>query len=367
MRSYVKRFLDFFRGGLSRESLEKILEESVDGIVLADEKGRIHYCNRSAERMLGYTQEEMIGNNVSLLMPEPHHSRHDAYIERYLRTGESRIIGVGRELTARCKDGSLVPIDVALAEVWLGRERYFCASMRSLAERKRAEAIQVKNREIEAILRTKEQLLQTISDRLKAPLVVIMAHAEKLQRAETLDDEEKRCAAELYDAARVLKGLITGVLDVVRLQGEEIQITPEAFDLLPLVQATLSAFKSAAEKKGLSLDFKLPAGQCMVRTDRQKVEQVLVNLLDNAVRFTEDGGVYVQVRKNERDVRISIRDTGKGMSFEEQQRIAEPFASGGGCGLAVSCKLARLLGGRIGVESEPGRGSTFTLLLPLLH
>ncbi|MFI5397801.1 MAG: PAS domain S-box protein [Candidatus Binatia bacterium] len=362
-----------------------ILDAAVDGILTIDERGIIESANPAAEKLFGYSMDEMIGRNVSMLMPPPFREHHDDYLTAYLRTGQRKIIGIGREVVGQRRDGTTFPLDLSVSEVVLSDRRIFTgivrdASQRKLAEEERAAALRGERRareEAEEANRAKDEFLAVISHELRTPLTPILTWA-RLLRSGKLDQEATQRALDAIDrATRSQAKLIEDLLDVSRITTGKLRLDVHPIELPQVVEAAVESVRPAAEAKGVRLEIVLDRSAGIVSGDLERLQQVVWNLLSNAIKFTSKGGrVQVRLRGVNSHVEITVSDTGQGISPQFLPHVFERFrqadctttrAHGGlGLGLAIVRHLVELHGGRVRAES-PGeeQGATFAVELPL--
>ncbi|NUB09674.1 PAS domain S-box protein [Azospirillum sp. Vi22] len=373
-----------------------IVDTAVDAIVVIDRAGTLHSFNRAAERIFGYAAEEVIGRNVSMLMPDPDRSAHDGYLERYHRTGERRIIGIGREVTGQRKDGSVFPLELSVAEWKADGEVRFTGIVRDITARRTA---------AEALLAAKEAAEQAMERALAAADEARRekTRAEKAERAKTqflaaASHDLRQPVQSLYFFAQVLgdklhghpghelvasmghsldalKLLLDGLLDVSRLDAGAVEPSVTECAVGPLLDRLAAEYGPQAEGQGLRL--RVVPTSLWARTDPMLLERILRNLIENALRYTERGGVVVGCRRGNGVLRIEVADSGVGVPEELQQAVFEEFfqignqerdrAKGLGLGLAIVKRLAGLLGHTIALRSRPGRGSVFSVELPCVR
>ncbi len=388
----------------TEERLRAILQTAVEGIITIDERGRIESMNPAAERTFGFTAAEVVGQNVNCLMPSPYREEHDGYMANYARTGQARIIGIGREVLGRRKDGSVFPLDLAVSEVRLAGRRIFTGFIRDITERKKAEA---RLAELAQTLAEKNKELETIvyvaSHDLRSPLVNIQGFSQELARAcEQLQarlgggalEAAARTAAgsgALNDGGQEIRlllreeipealdfiqagvakidGLLSGFLRYSRLGRAALRI--ERLDMNRMLAAILRSMEFQIQRAGARLDIgELP--ECW--GDATQVNQVFSNLLDNAVKYLDPkrpGVITVGGHKDGTASVFTVRDNGIGIAPEHQHKIFEIFhrlnpaaGEGEGLGLTIAQRILERQGGRIWVESEPAKGSAFFVSLP---
>jgi PAS domain S-box-containing protein len=376
--------------------LRAILESAVDAIVTIDATGRVESFNPAAERLFGYAAAEVIGRNVSVLMPEPYAAGHDRYLRRYLATGERRIIGIGREVVGRRKDGSTFPMHLSVGEAAAPDGRLFTGIIHDLTDRKRdEEALRASHRELEralADLRAKgdelnamtQQLWQAaklaavgelaagIAHELNNPLATVGLRVESIL-AQTPEGDPRRRPLEVVDQEVERMGhLVANLLSFSRRGQPRVS----TLDLREELAKTLDLVRHLLRNRGVSaaehLDPALPA----VHADRQLLRQVFLNLFTNALDAMAQGGALtVRARPgrlgDSAAVTVEVADTGTGIPPEHLPRIFEPFfttkeeGKGTGLGLAVCRRVVQEQGGVIEIESELGRGTTVRITLPV--
>ncbi len=359
----------------SGERLRAILHAAVDAIVTIEESGAIESINPAAERAFGSARDELIGRNVSVLMPSPYREEHDRYIAHYLRTGKARIIGIGREIEAQRKDGSVFPADIAVSEVRLPGRRLFTGIIRDLTERRAMEErarLRLEDAAHTARVLELGEMCSGIVHEMNQPLAAIVSFAEGCLRmvrgggAEPalIEDTLGRVAEQGIRAGEILSGL----RDLVRKD----ESRTEAFHLDATIEETLLLVDHERRRRGIRVEVEREHGLPAVSADRVQIEQILLNLLRNAfhaVEGAERRQVWMRVTRAGSDrVRLIVEDSGPGLTPELCERVFEPFyttrPSGLGIGLAISRSLAERHGGRLWAESGDGRGARFGLELP---
>lgn len=352
--------------------LRSILETAPDAIVVIDEKGTMLSFSASAERMFGYEEREVLGENVSILMPSPDRERHDGYLKRYMRTGERRIIGVGRVLTARHRDGAAFPIELSVGEARIGDQRVFTGFIRDLTERQQAE---LRVHDLQSVLahvqRVSEMgtLATSLAHELNQPLTAIANYVETARDLlKNVPDEETlavlREALDESAAQSVRAGQIVRRLRDFISRGETERRIESLHRLV--TEASALALVGAGEQE-LEVDVRLDAQADRVLVDRIQIQQVLLNLIRNAIEAMED----VQDRRllihSERGpgglIQITVADSGPGLSPEVAERLFEPFQttkqSGMGLGLSISAAIIAAHGGRIWADQSKIGGTAF--------
>jgi len=372
----ARRTADELRASHAR--LQAIVETTVDGIVTIDEQSRIESFNPAAERMFGHRASDVIGRNVSILMPEPAASEHDGYVRRYLEGGAPRIIGIGREVQGRRADGSVFPLDLAVSEARLGERRLFVGLTRDITERKRIEANLVAAKELaEKASRAKSDFLSRMSHELRTPMNAILGFAQilELNPKEPLTRTQAEYVAQICRSGWQLLTMINEVLDLARIDNGQLQLRTEPVPLAKTVGECAALVGPLAETYGVSLTVCSDVlGRFAVTADADRLKHAVLNLLSNAVKYNRPAGrVTVTASLTDRQrVRLSVADTGRGLSPDQLARVFEPFeragaerttVEGAGIGLTIAKRLVEAMGGTIGVDSEAGVGSTFWIEL----
>ncbi len=384
----------------SEARLRAILDTAVDAFIIINEQGVVESFNPAAERLFGYAPDEVIGRNVSLLMPSPYREEHDDYIRRYLTTGEKKIIGIGREVVALRKDGSVFPIDLAVGEAVVGGRRFFTGVIRDISERKRAEAaLRESNRRLEqalADLQARQEEIRTMSQQvwqatklatvgelaagiaheLNNPLATVSLRVEALLAALPADSPHRRPLEVVEGEVERMGSLVANLLQFSRRGRQQVS----TLDLREELDGTLELIRYQFRKRGVEVRRELADDVPPVHADRQQLRQVFLNLLTNAADAMPQGGTLtLRVHAAEPDdedgrdrVVVEVGDTGVGIPPENLARVTEPFFTtkgdkGTGLGLAICKRIVQEHEGTLGVESEPGRGTTVRVALPVVN
>ncbi|MBK7927583.1 MAG: PAS domain S-box protein [Bryobacterales bacterium] len=370
---------DFTERRRADRRLLGVLESAPDAIVVVDLAGLVVMVNSQAETLFGSRREHLVGKALTSLLSRDFSEQ----FAEWLRLGPVKVWPAGhREFTVFRAGGGSLPAEIAIGAVETGEGILLCATLRDVSERRLFQtALQERNLQLEEALLAKDRFLAAMSHELRTPLTAITGLTGLLlmRTAGPLQDAQVRHLERILGSSRHLKTLISDLLDLARLESGNatLQITQVGCD--ELVEEVMQELASQAEHKGLALVAGSCSGHVTVQTDRRYLRQILSNLVGNSVKYTTQGEVVVSFRKENdgrRDlVRFAVRDTGVGICAEDLTRLFSEFwraqsatgsrSEGTGIGLYLSQRLASLLGGRITVESEPGRGSTFTLSLPL--
>lgn len=367
----LKKTLEDLREREAR--ISSIVNTTVDGIITINEERIIESFNQAAERIFGYKAEEVIGHNVSILMPEPDKSKHDRHVQTYLKGGRPKVLGMSREVIGRRKNGSLFPIELSVSEADLGDRLIFTGILRDITERKKAEEELQKAKEAaESANQAKSDFLSGMSHEIRTPMNAIIGMGELMMET-PLNDEQKRYVETLVHAGENLLSIINDILDISKIEAGYLELESTEFNLQELLDKTCDIMAIRAHNKGIGLACNvLPEVSVHLIGDPGRLRQVILNLLGNAIKFTDNGEVVLEVSKQSSDtgtLLFSIRDTGIGIPEEKVNKIFEKFTQadssttrkygGTGLGLTISKRLVELMGGRIWVTSAVGAGSTF--------
>jgi PAS domain S-box-containing protein len=353
---------------------------TIDAVVTMDDEGRIESFNRAAEQTFGYAAHEVLGHNVSVLMPEPDRSAHDGFLRSYHRTGRSKIVGVGpRRVRGQRKNGSTFPIELAVSEFYMGEKRVFIGVTRDISRRVRREAeLQRAKNAAEAANRSKSTFLANMSHELRTPLNAIIGFSELLTTGYygSLNEKQREYVGDIHASGSHLVALINDFLDLSKIEAGKLELIEEAVDLVRLVEAVLRLFKERAAGGRIKLVNWTTEGSPPLYADERIAKQMLMNLLSNAVKFTPAGGqvtVSAAVDGAGR-IRLAVSDTGLGIAEEDIPKALEPYGQvgdvetrrhdGTGLGLPLVKAFAELHGGELRLESEVDVGTTVTITFP---
>ena len=361
----------------SETHLRSILATIPDAMVVIDETGHILSFSAAAERMFGYTEEEVLGENVSMLMPSPDRERHDSYLENYRGTGERKIIGIGRVTTARHRDGYTFPIELSVGEAWLDEKRIFTGFIHDITQRQNVERrLQDLQSELAHVGRVSEMasFASSLAHELNQPLTAIANYCEAARDLlgngsdrETLDtvqealDEASKESVRAGQIVRRLRNFIS--------RGETEQRVESLGRLI--TEANALALVGSREH-GIEVQVQLDPDADLVFVDRIQIQQVLTNLIRNAIDAMIDSSqksLIIRTAAEPQDyVTVTVEDTGPGISESVVAELFQPFVTSKSAGMGIGLSICRTIveshGGRIWFEERPGGGTAFHFTLP---
>ncbi len=360
----------------SEAHLRSILETVPDAMIVIDEQGRIQSFSATAERLFGYAGEEVLGHNISILMPEPYRSQHDGYMARYLTTGERRIIGIGRVVVGQRKDESTFPMELAVGEMRSNDRRYFTGFVRDLTERQKTETrLQELQSELVHMSRFTAlgEMASTLAHEINQPLTAITNYLKGCRRIlERIEGEQVPMLREAVNQAAeqaLRAGQVIRHLREFVSRGE----SERHIESLPkLVQEASALALVGAKEKGVRVSFRFDPDAPLVLADRIQIQQVLLNLIRNAIEAMQDVSrreliVATRALPDDGQVEISVEDTGPGLAPEVAAQLFQPFVTtkkhGMGVGLSICRTIVESHGGKIWAESKPGEGTAFRFTL----
>ena len=363
----------------------ELVEAATDAILEVDRTGTIRLVNQEAESLFRCSRADLIGKRIDEFVPERFRSGHAALRDSYGARPVKRPMGSGLDLWARRADGSEVPVDINLSPIQTGEAVHIMCVVRDITERKRAEEairtlnhmLEQRNREVERANQLKSEFLASMSHELRTPLNAIIGFSDLLREESggELNDKQKRYTGHIGQGARHLLALINDILDLSKIEAGQIELRMETLSATDRIEEVLTAIRPLSIDKKINLRADVFPGLEIV-ADRTHLKQILYNLLNNAVKFTPQGGEIILEADREGDVcRICIADTGIGIAHEDMDAIFESFRQvaattkgireGTGLGLAITKRLVEAHRGRIWVESQLGKGSRFFVELPL--
>ncbi|KAF0098281.1 MAG: two-component system LuxR family sensor kinase FixL [Rhodospirillaceae bacterium] len=356
--------------------LRSILQTVPDAMVIIDEQGRIESLSTTAERLFGYEADEACGRNVSLLMPSPYREQHDAYIGRYLETGERRIIGIGRIVVGQRKDGTTFPMHLTVGELRTGDRHHFTGFIRDLTDQQITEdRLKELQSEVTHMSRFTAlgEMASTLAHEINQPLTAISNYLKGSRRllermegenVEMLRDAVAKAADQALRAGQIIRRLREFVA-----RGE----SERRIESLPkLIEDASTLALVGAREHGILVTFRLDPAADLVLADRIQIQQVLVNLMRNAIEVMSEGGAVRRLdiatsAGPDEQVEVTVADTGAGLAPEVAKQLFQPFVTtkrkGMGLGLSICRTIVEAHGGKIWVDSPPGGGTIFHFTL----
>lgn len=369
----------------SRARLSAILSGALDAIISIDEEQRIRLFNEGAERIFGYSRDDVQGEPLDILVPELFREIHREHVTDFGKSPvAARLMGERGEIMGRRKDGELFPAEASIGKVEVRGRRVYTAVLRDISERKEAERErasllereQESRRKAEAAMRARDEMLRVVSHDLKNPVTGILMGTKMLRLSLASEPELEELLAGIELAAERQSRLIQDLRDVGAIEAGRLSVEPCPHQVAALLGEAARSFEPVAAEKGVDLRWEVAENLPAVLADRDRIVQVLSNLLDNALKFTPAGGsVLVEAALAEGEVEIAVRDTGPGIPEDERDLVFERFWRGAGwrdsgqlgtgLGLAIVRGIVESHGGQVGAESQPGRGSVFRFTLPV--
>jgi two-component system sensor kinase FixL len=361
---------------LAREAhLKSILDTVPDAMIVIDERGIMQSFSSAAERLFGYTAPDVLGKNIKILMPSPYRENHDGYLERYLRTGERRIIGIGRLVVGERKDGSTFPMELSVGEMRSSNQRFFTGFIRDLTERQQTEdRLQELQSELVHISRLTAmgEMASALAHELNQPLSAIanyMKGSRRLledstdERSATLRDAMDKAAEQALRAGEIIRRL----RDFVARGESERRVE----SVNKLIEEASALALVGAKDLGVRVRFQFDPAVNLVLADKVQIQQVLLNLIRNAIEAMQESPkrelVVSTATADDDMIAISVADTGDGIAPEITAQLFQPFVTtkrhGMGVGLSISRTIVEAHGGQIGLEPNPAGGTTFRFTL----
>lgn len=394
--------------------LQAVIETAIDGIITIDSNGIVETINSSAAFQFGYNPDEILGQNIKMLMPEPYHSHHDGYLDNYIKTRKAKIIGIGREVTGLRKDGSQFPFRLAISEVILNDRVIFTGIVHDLSDVKTAEEellrlnaqlelqIQDRTNELELAINrllesntileqnkielnlalSKEKELNELKSRFvsmashefRTPLSTIMSSASLISKYvdEAQNDKREKHVNRIKSAVNNLTGILNDFLSLSKIEEGKVIISEEDVNLDDLCLLVIDEVKGLL-RKGQSIKHTTDASY-VLQTDKRVLKNILFNLVSNAIKYSpENSEISCHISKEADNLVIQVEDQGIGIPKEEQKYLFERFfrasnvetIQGTGLGLNIVKRYVELLKGTITFKSELGKGTLFIVKIPL--
>ena len=381
LKGYSKIIRDLTERKRTEQSLLTVVNSVIDGIITIDESGRIESFNPAAERIFGYPAHEVIGQDVKLLVAEPFHCEEDDQATgSSARMGKSKIVGVGREIVGRRRDGATFPMDLAVTSFRMGDRRYFTGIMRDISDSKRLEQeMRERLSELAEADNQKNDFLAMLGHELRNPLAPIRnaLHILKMPGASVEAVAQAREAME-RQVQHVVR-LVDDLLDVSRIMRAKIDLRKETTNLATIIHSAVETAQPVIDAQGHELTVSLPKKKILVEADVVRMAQVISNLLMNAAKYTDHAGrIWLTIERDGPDAAlIRVKDSGIGIAPELLSRVFDLFVQGHrslarsqgglGIGLTLAKNLVEMHGGTISAHSEGlGKGSEFVIRLPVM-
>jgi two-component system, LuxR family, sensor kinase FixL len=356
--------------------LQSILDSIPDAMVVINERGLIQSFSSAAERLFGYTAADVLGKNVKMLMPSPYREEHDGYIDRYLRTGERRIIGIGRVVVGQRSDGSTFPMELAVGEMQVREQRFFTGFIRDLTERQETEA-RLQELQTELVhmsrLTAMGEMASALAHELNQPLSAIANYMKGSRRL--LENRQEEGVGLLRDAMDKAADQALRAGDIIRRLRDFVargESERRVEDVKKLIEEASALALVGAKDKGVRVRFSFAPRLNYVLADKVQVQQVLLNLIRNAIDAMENATtrelVIGTTAAPENMIEITVADTGAGIAPEIAAQLFQPFVTtksqGMGVGLSISRTIIESHGGSIAQRPNPGGGTIFYFTLP---
>jgi protein-histidine pros-kinase len=374
----MKRFEPEIPGGDSL--FRSLLESAPDAMIIVNARGEMLLVNTQTERLFGYQRDELLGQAIEMLVPNRFRGGHPEHRGHYAHEPRVREMGTGLDLYGLRKSGEEFPVEISLSPLTTGGELLISSSIRDVTDRRRVErALHERNIELERASRAKDRFLANMSHELRTPLNAIIGFAGTLlmRLPGPLTGDQEHQISTIRSSGRHLLSLINDLLDLAKIESGGVELERQAVLCGAVLSEVVATLRPLAEAKGLVCELSVPPHEITAETDRRALRQILLNLGNNAIKFTASGSVRFVMTESALDrptVTIEVIDTGVGISADDQQQLFKAFSrvgemphrnEGTGLGLHLSQRFATELGGGITCTSVPSQGSTFRLSLPV--
>jgi len=359
MAEVLRNLADLLR---NQEIHSGILDTATDAIVTINEDHAIVGYNRGAETIFGYTREEALGQDLSIIIPPPYKHEHRGYVRRYIATRNAHLIGKHVQLNAQRRDGSEFPMSISFSVAEVQGALYFTGIVRDITEYKRMEERLLQSERLAAVGNT----VSHIAHEIKNPLAIIGGFARQLQKTPGLDDKGQHKLDIIVEEVSRLEGMIAEMRDFVKRPTAH----KEPGDVEALLDEVVDLYEDTLKEQNITLKREKTPETPTLSFDRQQIHQVLLNLFKNALEAMPRGGeLTLATRVKGPNLEVSISDTGQGMTPEVKANIFQPYFTtkekGTGLGLAICQNIIEEHGGCLIADSVPGQGSTFTIQIPI--
>jgi PAS domain S-box-containing protein len=340
-----------------------------DALIIIDRTGTMEWVNQAAERTFGHAKDQMVGQNVSMLMPDPMHSEHDGYLARYHQTGEARTIGTRRNTLGKHATGRVFPIELAVSPIKLDGEVVYLGMVRDMTE-------------FEKLSHMKRDFISVINHELRTPLTSVVGSLSLLAAgaAGELPAKAQKLVAMAERNTSRLGRLINDILDLDKIESNALQLRMQAHSARKLLEEAVAVNEAGAQTNRVDLRLEFDVDDhdpLLLQTDGDRFQQIMSNLLSNAIKFSPpDSPVQIAVQRERERLRVDVRDWGAGIPDTFRSRIFQRFSQaenpqtrtteGSGLGLSIAKAIVEKMGGEIDFQSSPMRGTLFFFYLPLL-
>jgi len=378
------------------EHFRAITQTANDAIITINNDGIVTGWNKGAEKIFGYSEEEITGKDLTLIMPQHYREQHNDGIKRVVNNGDHHVIGKTAELVGLHKNSTEFPLELSLSTWETASGKYFAGIIRDISERKMAEKELVEAKDhAEQSDRLKSAFLANMSHEIRTPMNGILGFAELLKEPDLTGEQQQDYIRIIERSGERMLNIINDIVDISKIESQQMKVSVSATNVNEKIEYLHTFFKPETDKKGIEFRFKngLPERKANILTDREKIYAILTNLVKNAIKFCDKGTIEIgydlvetptlaetqrvaSLPDPETSLQFYVRDTGIGIPKDRQEAIFDRFIQvdlidkmarqGAGLGLSISKAYVEMLGGKIWVESEEGVGSTFYFTLPYI-